>query len=215
MVSCQLEIGNQRKNGFIKIERTFVPLENMIRVNRELLEYIIQLKDSGYDDSITEHTAGIGKKILHQQTYVHSLFVIKNGLTKCFLTLDNGNDFIQEFFGAGEVFGEIELITGEISFCSIEALLPTTYYQIPKRVFHQLLIKDAGFNRLLLRLLATNIRYAALRHSYNQTHNLEESLKRLTLEFPELLQKISKKDVANYLGISVRSLNRVLKDVNK
>ncbi len=187
----------------------------MIRVNQELLNYLIRLKDSGYQDSITEHTAGIGEKMLHQRTYIHSLYVIKEGLAKCFLTLDNGNDFIQEFFGAGEVFGEIELITGDISFCTIEAIIPTTYYQIPKAAFHQLLKDDAVFNTLLLRLLATNIRYAALRHSYNQTHNLEESLNRLKKEFPELLQKISKKDIANYLGISTRSLNRVLKEVSK
>ncbi|MEM1258797.1 MAG: Crp/Fnr family transcriptional regulator [Bacteroidota bacterium] len=179
------------------------------------MNYLIKLKHSGYHESIKEHTAGVGEKILHQQTYVHSLYVIKEGLAKCFLTLDTGSDFIQEFFGAGEVFGEIELITGDISFCTIETLLPTTYYQIPQVVFHQLLKNDAAFNTLILRLLATNIRNAALRHSYNQTHSLEESLKRLTHEFPQLLQKISKNDIANYLGITVRSLNRVLKAVSK
>ena len=185
----------------------------MIRVNQELLNYLTGLKNSEYQGPIKEQTAGVGEKILHQQTNVHSLYVIKEGLAKCFLTLDNGNDFIQEFFGAGEVFGEIELITGEISFCTIEALLPTTYYKIPKDVFHQLLKNDTVFNTLILRLLATNIRYAALRHSYNQTHSLEESLKRLTQDFPELLQKISKNDIANYLGITTRSLNRVIRNL--
>lgn len=185
----------------------------MIRINKELLNYLVVLKNSGSHKSIIEYTAGVGEKILCQQTYVRSLYVIKDGLAKCFLTLDNGNDFIQEFFGAGEVFGEIELITGDISFCTIEALIPTTYYQIPEVIFHDLLKNDTVFNTLVLRLLATNIRYAALRHSYNQTHNLEESLRRLTQEFPELLQKISKKDIANYLGTTVRSLNRVLKEV--
>ena len=183
----------------------------MIRINRALLNHLIKLKSSGHHDSIAERTAEAGEKMLHQQTHVHSLFIIKEGLAKCFLTLDNGNDFIQEFFGAGEVFGEIELITNEISFCTIQALIPTTYYQIPKKVFHQLLAEDAVFNRSLLHLLATNVRYAALRHSYNQTHSLEDNLKRLLEQFPELLALISKNDIANYLGITVRSLNRVLK----
>ncbi len=187
----------------------------MIRINREVLNHLTKLKDSGRYDAIEEHTAKVGEKILYQRTHVHALYVMKEGLAKCFLTLDNGNDFIQEFFGAGEVFGEIELLTGDISFCSIEALIPTTYYKIPKMVFHQLLKDDEVFNTLLLRLLATNVRYAALRHSYNQTHSLEESLKRLTQEFPELHQKISKKDIANYLGITVRSLNRVIKNIKE
>jgi len=186
----------------------------MIRVNRELLDYLIKRKAAGDHGSITEHIAEIGEKILHQKTHVHSTYMIKEGLAKCFLTLDNGNDFIQEFFGAGEVFGEIEVITGDISFCTIEALVPTTYYKIPKTTFDHWAKTDDVFNTLLLRLLATNIRYAALRHSYNQTHSLEENLKRLLEEFPELLQKISKNDIANYLGITTRSLNRVLKGLH-
>lgn len=182
----------------------------MIRVNQELLDYLIKLKASASHGSITEHVAVVGEKILLQKKHVHSIYMIKEGLAKCFLTLDNGNDFIQEFFGAGEVFGEIELIIGEISFCTIEALVDTTYYKIPKVVFHHLVKNDAVFNSLILRLLATNIRHAALRHSHNQTHSLEENLKRLLQEFPELLQKISKKDISNYLGITVRSLNRTI-----
>ena len=48
-------------------------------------------------------------------------------------------------------------------------------------------------------------------HSYNQTHDVEQNLARLRKNVPDLLEKISKKDIANYLGITVRSLNRTLK----
>ncbi|MDT0605998.1 Crp/Fnr family transcriptional regulator [Croceitalea rosinachiae] len=174
------------------------------------MDYIVKLKASGSNDSITEYEAVVGEKIISQKTNVQSIYLIKNGLAKCYLTEDTGNDFIQEFFGAGEVFGEIELITNEISFCTIEALAPTTYFKIPKKTFNQLLKEDAVFNTLLLQLMASKIKYTALRHSYNQSHAIEKKLRKLLNELPNLFQKISKNDIANYLGITVRSLNRVL-----
>ena len=185
----------------------------MIRVNHTFLNYVIGLKTSGLDKAITEHHAEIGEKLITQKTNVRSIYLIKEGLAKCYLTEDTGNDFIQEFFGKGEVFGEIESITNAISFCTIEALTTTTYYKIPKAVFLDLTKNDFAFNSLLLELMAGKIRYTALRHSYNQTHSIVEILKRLLVQFPELLEQISKKDIANYLGITVRSLNRVLKEV--
>ncbi|MET1258305.1 Crp/Fnr family transcriptional regulator [Flagellimonas sp. DF-77] len=182
----------------------------MIRVNRELLDYVIKLKDTPVGDRITELEAVKGEKILLQKTHVHAVYLIKEGLTKCYQTIDTGNDFIQEFFGAGEVFGEIEVLTDAISFCTIEALGPLRYFKIPKTAFLELIEQDPKFNSLLLRLLASNVRYAALRHSYNQTHTLEDNIKRLLSEFPQLFEKIAKHDIANYLGISIRSLNRVI-----
>lgn len=185
----------------------------MIRVNCTFLDYVINLKTSNYDALISEEEAVVGEKIITQKTNVRSVYLIKEGLAKCYLTEDTGNDFIQEFFGKGEVFGEIESITNEISFCTIEALAPTAYFKIPKSVFRDLLKRDETFNTLLLQLMASKIRYTALRHSYNQTHSLEDNLKRLLEQFPELLQQISKKDISNYLGVTRRSLNRAIKSV--
>lgn len=186
----------------------------MIRVNYTFLDYVFKLKTSDYDVLITEHEAVVGEKIITQKTNVHSVYLIKEGLAKCYLTEDTGDNFIQEFFGKGEVFGEIELISHDLSFCTIEALVPTSYFKIPKEVFQDLLKTDRVFNSLLLKLMASKIRYTALRHSYNQTHSLEDNLKRLLEQYPELLTQISKKDISNYLGITVRSLNRVLKEMN-
>lgn len=184
----------------------------MIRSNGTFLAYIKRLKEENKFDWITEHHVESGVKIITEKTNVRSIYLIKKGLAKCYLTEDTGNDFIQEFFGQGELFGEIELITNDISFCTVETLIPTTYFKISKSGFIHLTKNDKSFNSLLLSLMAHKIQYTALRHSYNQTHSLEENLKRLLEQFPDLLLHISKNDIANYLGITVRSLNRVLKE---
>ena len=185
----------------------------MIRVNSNFLDYIQLLEQGNHKTIIQEKEVEAGGVILSQRTKVFSVIVVKSGLAKCFLTEDTGVDFIQEFFGAGEVFGELEVLNNDFSFCTIQAVSKLSYFKIAKKDFLKLLKEDAKFNRLVLQLMATKIRYTALRHSYNQSHALEDKVKRLLKEYPKLLRTISKSDVANYLGISVRSLNRVLKAI--
>lgn len=185
----------------------------MIRVNSAFLDYIQQLKNGVGTKLIEAREVLPGEAILIQRTKVFSVYIIKSGLTKCYLTEDTGADFIQEFFGAGEVFGELEVLNDAFSFCTIQALTKVSYFKINKSDFLKLLKEDAVFNMLVLQLMATKIRYTALRHSYNQSHALEDNLKRLLKEYPDVLNTISKADIANYLGITVRSLNRVLKSI--
>ncbi|UII77306.1 Crp/Fnr family transcriptional regulator [Flagellimonas sp. HMM57] len=185
----------------------------MIRINREFLDYVTRLKHSTLKNTILEKEAAIGQKIIEQQTRINTVYIIKSGLAKCYLTEDTGKDFIQEFFGEGEVFGEIEIFTKDFSFCAIEAITPMSYFTIDNKDFLGLIKNDSCFNLLVLNLMASKIRYTALRHSYNQSHPLESNLNRLIGQFPELQKKIPKNDIANYLGISIRSLNRVLKNL--
>ncbi len=185
----------------------------MIRINKEFLQYIDKLNNQGIHTAIGKHQAAVGEKIIRQRTSVFAVYVVISGMAKCYLTEDTGNDFIQEFFGEGEVFGEIEVLTNDFSFCTIEALTPMSYFKIPKATFLALLQSDSVFNQLVHKLMANKIRYTALRHSYHQSHPLEANLKKLIQEFPDLLQKISKNDIANYLGITVRSLNRIIKSL--
>jgi CRP-like cAMP-binding protein len=127
------------------------------------------------------------------------------------MTQDTGTDFIQEFFGEGEIFGEIEMFNNDLSLCSNEAITPLTIFKIQKDDFHMLIDQDKTFSQLILKSLTAKIKYTAIRHSYNQSHTIEANLMRLKRSFPNLNETIPKRDLANYLGITERSLNRVLK----
>ena len=78
--------------------------DKMIRKNADLLQYITEklLKES--EDTIIAQSFSSGEKIVDQKKRVFSVYIIKSGITKCYLTEDNGVDFIQEFFGEGEIF---------------------------------------------------------------------------------------------------------------
>lgn len=185
--------------------------KKMIRTNKELLDYVRKKCDS---DTITELIFPLSHTIIEQNKKVNAVYIIKAGIAKCFLTDENGDDFVEEFFGEGEIVGEIEIINNQLSFCKISALTELSVYKISASSFNDLLDKDKIFNQLILRALATKIQYTALRHTHNQLHDVEANVLKLQREFPEIFHAIPKLDIANYLGITLRSLNRVLRHLS-
>lgn len=186
----------------------------MIRTNKELYGYITKLINSGSANSFSEHHFAPLEDILIEGKNVYSVYILKSGIVKCYLTTDTGNTFIQEFFGEGELFGELELMDDSYSYCTIKAMDEVTVYKIQKSDFLKLLNQDKKFNRLFINALISKLKYKATRHSYNQSHTIEDKLTRLKMKFPELEKVISKQDIADYLGITLRALNRTMKTMS-
>ncbi|EZH75620.1 hypothetical protein ATO12_02195 [Aquimarina atlantica] len=186
----------------------------MIRTDQELLDYIDILcrLDINY---FFEERFLPKQKIIEQEKRYTSVFIIKEGIAKCYLSDENGKDFIQEFLGKGMKFGELEVFSGNLSFCSIEAITRLEVYKISYTHFNYLLEHDKRFNRLVMKAMAIKIGYKAPRHSYQQSYTIEDNILKLKKAFPELTEVISKKDIANYMGITLRSLNRVLMKLNE
>jgi len=187
----------------------------MIRTNKELFSYITHLVRSGSEHSFSEHHFAPSQKILMEGKNVFSVYIMKSGIVKCFLTTDTGSNFIQEFFGEGELFGEIELMDDCYSYCTIEAIDEVVVYKIQKGDFLKLLDEDKKFNWLFIAALISKLKYKATRHSYNQSHTIEDKLMRLKIKFPDLEKVISKQDIADYLGITLRALNRTIKSMTE
>lgn len=181
--------------------------QKMIRTNIELLDYVRKNYDS---DTISAQTYLPFQTIIEQGKRVNSVYIIKSGIAKCFLTEENGNDFVEEFFGEGEIVGEIEIINSHVSVCGVSSITELSVFKISADNFKYLLDSDIVFNHLILKALSSKIRYKASRHAHNQLNDVEANLLRIKKEFPELFNAIPKLDIANYLGITLRSLNRVL-----
>jgi CRP-like cAMP-binding protein len=184
----------------------------MIRTNRELLDYVKKNSDS---DVILEQNYLPFQTLIEQGKRVNAVYIIKSGIAKCFLTEENGNDFVEEFFGEGEIMGEIEIINNHVSVCEISAITGLYVYKISSDNFKHLLNIDKIFNQLILKALSAKIGYKASRHAHNQLHDVQANLLRIKREFPEMFNAIPKLDIANYLGVTLRSLNRVLSDLKE
>jgi CRP-like cAMP-binding protein len=186
----------------------------MIRVNKELLEYVDKLQRKEGEQVFEEHSFKPREKIIEQDRRIPYVYVLKKGVTKCYQTEEGGRDFIQEFHGEGQLFGEVEVILNSgPSVCFIEAINQVETYRINAERFRQLVKEDPEFNTLILRTLSTKISYKPPRHTYQHYHTVEDNILRLRQQFPQLTEIISKQDIANYLGITLRSYNRAIKNL--
>lgn len=140
----------------------------MIRTNLEILNYISHYFAN--DPPYFELSRFDSKQVIVKQgRSISKVFFIKCGIAKCYYSNDNGTDFIQEFFGEGEIIGEIEAIRDSQAFGTIEAVTPMDVYSIHSLHFKGLLNDDRIFNRAIMRALANKIEYKAGMHTTSHT----------------------------------------------
>ncbi|WP_294200274.1 Crp/Fnr family transcriptional regulator [uncultured Chryseobacterium sp.] len=187
----------------------------MLRTNQTFLDYLEQLYiRQDHKGNIVLKSFEKGDKILTQNEISTKIMLIKTGITKCYFVEENDKEYIVEFLGKGEIIGEIEVIKNVPCLCSIEAITEVTVYSMSIPYFQSLIKNDLALNNLLLDVFAERIVNTSSRASYQQLHTTEHTLSQL-LEVKSREMEISKEDMAAYLGITVRSLNRALKELQE
>ncbi|MFC4209680.1 Crp/Fnr family transcriptional regulator [Pedobacter lithocola] len=186
----------------------------MLRTNLAFLDLIERLyAESNETKNITLKVFPARYRFINQGENIRYIYIIKDGITKCFISEENGKDFIIEFLGKGEVVGELEAIKKINCLCNVEAISEVTAYVIPDFYFLKLIETNVEFTKILLQELSTRIIQTSSRASFQQLYTLEYGLiKLLKLQAEENIA-ISKEDMAAYLGISVRSFNRTLQQL--
>ena len=186
----------------------------MLRTNQAFLSYFEELyhqQENRKDILLKSYPKG--EQILVQGQFLLKPMIIKEGITKCYFTEENGKEYIVEFSGNGEIIGEIEMIKNTPCLCSIETLTEVSVYEIAIPYFRFLLKNDIILNNLLLDIFADRIINTSSRASYQQLYTVEHTVTQLLNMQSQQGIDISKEDMAAYLGITVRSLNRILKDL--
>lgn len=181
----------------------------MIRIDKTALAFLERLYETA-PDKVALRFIKRGQSVVKQHTRLGHVLFLKSGIAKCFMTEENGKDFNQEFFGEGEVIGELEAIHGGLTISNVTATTDVSVYTIRVSEFNLLLETNPEFNKLIISRLAEKVRYTAIRASHQNTYTTEHNLLYLLKLFPDAAKLIPKKDLANYLGITVRSLNRTL-----
>lgn len=186
----------------------------MLRTNLSFLSFIRNLHEKQlHPEDIVLRNYSTGDFLLQQGAKSSKVFIVKEGIIKCFFSEDNGKDYILEFLSEGEIAGEIEVIKNMNCLCSVEAITNVRTYAINIPFFKQLLEKDLHFNKLLLDVLAERIINTSSRASSQQLYTIEYGLKKiLDLQTKQNIT-VSKEDMAAYLGVTIRSLNRALKNL--
>lgn len=187
----------------------------MLRTNPQFLDYLEGLYNKPENKkNIVLKSFEKGERILTQNEVSSKIMLIKNGITKCYFVEENDKEYIVEFLGKGEIIGEIEVIKNVSCLCSIEAMTEVSVYSMTIPYFQSLIKSDLTLNNLLLDVFAERIVNTSSRASYQQLHTTEHTLSQL-LELKSKEMEISKEDMASYLGITLRSLNRALKEIKE
>ncbi|MBF9255651.1 Crp/Fnr family transcriptional regulator [Pontibacter sp. 172403-2] len=186
----------------------------MLRTNVSFLSFIERLHAKpGHGEGLSLKTFPAGSLLLRQGERAAKVLIVKAGITKCFFSEENGKDYILEFLGEGEIVGEIEFLRQIKCLCSVEAVTKVEAYAIAVPYFKSLLETNLELNKLLLDELAERIINTSSRASFQQLYTVEHGLKKLLQLQAKLNVHISKEDMAAYLGVTLRSLNRALKHV--
>ncbi|WP_052732305.1 Crp/Fnr family transcriptional regulator [Hymenobacter terrenus] len=182
----------------------------MVKSSLALLEYLNRAATNSFAGQLERVAFRRGQLLLQQDEDARGIYVLLSGVVKCFITEENGRCFVLEFLGEGEILGELELLTEQATLNHVEVLTEGEAYWLEASAFTRLQ-QDTEFSALLLRELATRLRRTARRASYQQVYPLEYAVLQLLSLFDDHQQPISKQDLADYLAVPVRSLNRVLK----
>lgn len=185
----------------------------MIRKSPTLLRTIEELAAGGLPgEAILLRHVPMGEMLVRQGESTAKVLVIRSGIVKCYITEDNEKEYILEFLGEGEVLGELEAICRTPAMCTVKTLTDVAVYLIDKAGFLDLLGRHAVLNATILQLLATRLANTATRAARQQLYTLDHGLSQLLAVIEREKIPVSKQDLADYLGISLRSLNRLLKD---
>lgn len=163
-------------------------------------------------NAITLRTIQPKQRLIVQDQVLQRVYIIRSGVTKCFITENNEKDYILDFLGEGEILGEIEAIRHTTATCTIEAITPLTVYTISSAQFHHFFKTLPVFSSIVLELIAYRLARISEKAARQQLYTLSEILPQLLSALESQQITFTKQDLSEYLGISVRSLNRLLKD---
>ena len=187
----------------------------MIQKNEPLLQIISGLAaQPGSGDAIPVRMYERGQQLIRQDQENTGVFIIRSGVVKCYITEENGKEYVLEFLGEGEILGELEALRKISALTTVEALTPVEAWRMNASDLLYYLQTRPDLNMAVLELLAGRLAATAVRSSRQQLHTLSHSLAQLVgaLESQQIV--FTKQDLAAYLGISIRSLNRLLQTRN-
>ncbi|QHS61285.1 Crp/Fnr family transcriptional regulator [Chitinophaga agri] len=188
----------------------------MIKTNLALLRLMEEMSANGNTKgAITLRDLDAKQKLIMQDQTLQNVYIIKSGVTKCYITENNEKDYILDFLGEGELLGEIEAIRHTKAGCSVEAITPLTVYVFSNTQFRHFLETVPAFNYTILELLVNRVTRISEKAARQQLYTQAEILPQLLHALESQQITFTKQDLAEYMGISVRSLNRLLKDTEE
>jgi CRP-like cAMP-binding protein len=138
-----------------------------------------------------------------------TIYFVKEGLARIYY-LKDGIEVTEYFAFENDLIIRAEsLFTGKPSMKPIQALEKTVFIGIPAELLFSLFDQFPEIERLFRKIIEQAYVNTVNRMEAIQFHAAEERYAQLLEEKPSLIQRISLKHIASYLGITQVSLSRI------
>jgi CRP/FNR family transcriptional regulator len=152
-------------------------------------------------------------------TPFHSLFVVRSGSFKTYVTNEQGETQILGFHLPGEILG-LDAISAEKHQCTAEALERTSVCEVPFSHLSHIALQVPDLQRQLLRVISREVMrdhehlvMMGRRHAQERLaiflKSLSERYARIKRDPALLTLPMSRYELANYLGLVVETVSRL------
>lgn len=154
-------------------------------------------------------------EIYREGDYPLYLYYLQSGKAKSYKTNDNGKELILNLYNEGDFMGYTDLIQDSNFSDSLETIEDSKVILIPKKVFSDLLLKNASVARKFIQLISKDVQHTyddLLKLAYNSVRKrVSEALLLFFKDMSESI-KVSREDLAAKAGTSLETAIRTLSD---
>ena len=147
--------------------------------------------------------------VLQEGEISKAIIYVETGCLRSWYNHD-GKDVSLQFFLEGQMVSSLENFKlGLPSQFTLEALLPSTVYILPKDEFEQLLTESIVMKDLVLDMTSAQLIHYQHLFLSRIKDSPQQRYEALVKEQPELIKLIPQHYIASYLGITSVSLSRI------
>ncbi len=173
------------------------------------------------DDKRVEIKYRKGEIIAKQGSFVTHILFVRDGLTKMYMEVNDTHNLILNLFPKGSLIGLPSLYNSNIAQYTVSAIEDTTICAIDKKVFEDLIVTNGEFATHVISTINNcafyNFDKIVSLTQKQHTGRLAEALLFISDNIyhdNKFKLSLSRKDLAEYTGMSVISVIRILKDFN-
>jgi CRP-like cAMP-binding protein len=180
---------------------------------RRALEHLSPLSEDDWAPFVglvVPRSISAGEHLLRAGQLASHVFFVQEGLLREYYTDSEGAEATRHFCQAGEFSGSLaDLLRRDTALCSIEALEPGEVWAIEWRECDALAQRLPAWMRLLRRV-AENLYLRKVQREHEMlTLPATERYRRFVESCPSLVERLPRKLVASYLGITPVHLSRI------
>jgi CRP-like cAMP-binding protein len=149
---------------------------------------------------------------------------VESGSVKMFIVSNEGQEFIQGIFTAGESFGEPALIGAFPYPGSAVAIVPSKIWKLPADYFFQMLKENFDLHMKMDQVLCQRLRYKSMVLSEISSHEPEHRIMSLLRHFKsknssglggKMIIPYTRQQLADMSGLRVETVIRTVKKMEK